>query len=223
MRLTMGGEPTFVSVDDMDAPEWNTAADGPTKRRLAIDLTQRLVPDFAPGALIAHGQGKWYPGEPLPRWQIGVHWRTDGTPLWHDPALLADPLEPGDATTADAQALAAAICAAVGLPADAPVPAYEDPVGRLLERGPAARRRPARARRPRPADDDGRSATRDARAALIDGARRRARRRRSAGRSRCTAPPATRPGRPAAGRCAAAICSSSPATHRWACACRSTR
>ncbi|MFE8031670.1 transglutaminase family protein [Thiohalocapsa marina] len=30
--LTMGGEPTFVSIDDMDSAEWNTEALGARKR-----------------------------------------------------------------------------------------------------------------------------------------------------------------------------------------------
>ena len=43
VRLTMGGEPTFVSIDDMDGPEWNTTADSPAKRRLAGELGEPLV------------------------------------------------------------------------------------------------------------------------------------------------------------------------------------
>ena len=82
VRLTMGGEPTFVSVDDVEGDEWSTAADGPGKRALADDLAVRLRDRFGPGGLIQHSQGKWYPGEPLPRWQKGVVWRTDGEPLW---------------------------------------------------------------------------------------------------------------------------------------------
>ena len=82
VRLTMGGEPTFVSIDDMEGAEWNTAADGQAKRSLAHDLSLRLHDRFATDGLIQHGQGKWYPGEPLPRWQIGIIWRNDGTPLW---------------------------------------------------------------------------------------------------------------------------------------------
>ncbi|HEV3055138.1 MAG TPA: transglutaminase family protein, partial [Solirubrobacteraceae bacterium] len=130
-RLTMGGEPTFVARDDMDAPEWNTAADGPTKRRLATALTLRLAARLAPGALIQHTQGKWYPGEPLPRWQIGVHWRTDGHPVWRDPGLLADPTEPGASSADDVAKLGRAIAHAFGLASDVLVPAYEDPLGRL--------------------------------------------------------------------------------------------
>jgi uncharacterized protein (DUF2126 family) len=90
VRLTMGGEPTFVSVDDPDGAEWNTAALGPDKRRLAIDVYERLRQKYAPQGLAHFGQGKWYPGEQLPRWSLNCFWRRDGEPLWHDPELLDD-------------------------------------------------------------------------------------------------------------------------------------
>src|SRR5436305_10702797 len=91
VRLTVGGEPTFVSIDNQVDPEWTTDADGPHKRERASALAARLKQLWAPQGLTQRGQGKWYPGEPLPRWQIGLHWRTDGQSLWHDESLLADP------------------------------------------------------------------------------------------------------------------------------------
>ncbi len=89
IRLTMGGEPTFVSIDNMDGPEWNTEALGEEKLRSAGILLRRLKDNFAPGALLHYGQGKWYPGEQLPRWSMGCYWRTDGVPLWRDYNLFA--------------------------------------------------------------------------------------------------------------------------------------
>src|SRR5207249_12309160 len=82
VRLTQGGEPTFVSIDDMESPEWNTTALSPEKRELAETLMHRLAGRFATAPLLHYGQGKWYPGEPLPRWALGIHWRGDGKPLW---------------------------------------------------------------------------------------------------------------------------------------------
>ncbi len=90
VRLTMGGEPTFVSSDAPDAPEWNFTAVSEAKRLLSGELLGRLRERFAPGALMHYGQGKWYPGEALPRYALCAFWRKDGVPVWQDPALIAD-------------------------------------------------------------------------------------------------------------------------------------
>jgi len=103
VRLTMGGEPTFVAVEDRDAEEWNTAALGPTKRARATDLLWRLKDTLAPEGLVHAGQGKWYPGEQLPRWALGCYWRADGEPIWRNTALCADESHPDGSGPEDAE------------------------------------------------------------------------------------------------------------------------
>jgi uncharacterized protein (DUF2126 family)/transglutaminase-like putative cysteine protease len=98
LRLTMGGEPTFVSIDDMDGAEWNTEALGPEKRRKAGVLFRKLADRFAQGPLLHFGQGKWYPGEQLPRWALTCHWRKDGEAIWRDQHLYALEDKPTGAT-----------------------------------------------------------------------------------------------------------------------------
>ena len=127
VRLTQGGEPTFVAADGGDAPEWNYVAAGNHKRSLAGQLLRRLRARFAPGGLMLFGQGKWYPGEALPRWALGVYWRSDGAPMWKDVALIAEEGAPVRHGVEDASRLIAALAGKLGVAPDLVVPAYEDP------------------------------------------------------------------------------------------------
>lgn len=126
VRLTQGGEPTFVSIDDMDGAEWNTEAHGAKKRELAGDLMLRLKNHFAPGGMLHYGQGKWYPGEPLPRWALNIFWRVDGRPMWRDPSLFSDDKKPEGYGTAEAEKFAKELTQALKLPLAALIPSYED-------------------------------------------------------------------------------------------------
>jgi len=126
VRLSMGGEPTFVAADDMDGAEWNTAAVGPNKRRYADELVRRLQHRYGQGGLLHYGQGKWYPGEQLPRWAFALYWRADGKPLWEDPSLIARETGARTATADDADKLMSALTHQLGLPANSAMPAYED-------------------------------------------------------------------------------------------------
>ena len=126
VRLTMGGEPTFVSIDDPDGPEWNFTALAPKKRVLSGELLKRLAAQFAPGALLHYGQGKWYPGEPLPRWALAAYWRKDGVPVWKDPSLIADEAKDYGFGSKEARALALRIADVLDVPPQFLLPAYED-------------------------------------------------------------------------------------------------
>ena len=126
VRLSMGGEPTFVAASDMDGAEWNSAAVGPTKRGYAETLVRRLEKRFAPGGLLHYGQGKWYPGEQLPRWALALYWRTDGQPLWTDLSLISREGANENTTIADALRFMEKLCDTLGLPAGSGIPAYED-------------------------------------------------------------------------------------------------
>jgi len=133
VRLTMGGEPTFVSIDDMDGAEWNTAAHGDDKQRMAGDLLCRLRDVFAPGGLLHFGQGKWYPGEQLPRWTYTCYWRTDGRPLWHDKSLVGEPHVNYGYGAAEAQRFAETLARRLAINPGFLVTAFEDPVTYLTK------------------------------------------------------------------------------------------
>ena len=134
VRLTMGGEPTFVAVDERDSPEWNTeAVSGVTlrssdKRQRGLHLLNKLKQRYAPGGLLHYGQGKWYPGEPLPRWSLSCFWRSDGEPIWQDASLFADETETlaVTATAEDAECFLQHVAILLALPKEQVFPAYED-------------------------------------------------------------------------------------------------
>lgn len=135
VRLTMGGEPTFVSIDDFQSPEWNTEAVGPTKRDKADQLIRRLRQKFAPGGFLHYGQGKWYPGESLPRWTFSLYWRKDGKPIWHNPELIAAESKDTNVTATQAEALLAGIARQLEIEPDMLIPAYEDPAEWIIKEG----------------------------------------------------------------------------------------
>ncbi|WP_395667113.1 transglutaminase family protein, partial [Methylocella sp.] len=151
VRLTMGGEPTFVSIDDFESSEWNTAAVGATKRSFADALIRRIRSRVAPGGLLHYGQGKWYPGESLPRWGFSLYWRKDGQPIWSDPQLIDavgrtrapdQEEEPEKAHVAftdqqrdAAEKIAKGVADFLGVSQDCVLPAYEDPAVWLVKEG----------------------------------------------------------------------------------------
>ena len=126
VRLTMGGEPTFVAVTDRDAPEWNTDALGPTKRNYATGLVHKLRDEYGQGGFLHFGQGKWYPGEQLPRWALNIYWRADGKPVWSNPSLFTDERYPTHYTHEDAQKFTQTLAAKLGLTDKTIETAYED-------------------------------------------------------------------------------------------------
>ncbi|MEJ8812336.1 transglutaminase family protein [Variovorax ureilyticus] len=126
VRLTMGGEPTYVATTDRDAPEWNTDALGPTKRGYATELVQKLRAEYGEGGFLHFGQGKWYPGEQLPRWALSIFWRADGERIWHNPDLFADERHPTNYTSEDAQRFTNALARRLGLTERYIQPGYED-------------------------------------------------------------------------------------------------
>ena len=134
VRLTMGGEPTFVSIDDMEGEEWNQAALGPTKRKLADNLLKRLWTNFAPGGVLHYGQGKWYPGEPLPRWGLYCYWRKDDVPIWRNPQLIAEEKDYGYGVD-EAGNFAQHLARSLGIPKKYLVPGYEDTLYYLWKEG----------------------------------------------------------------------------------------
>ena len=136
VRLTMGGEPTFVSIDDMEGAEWNYTALSEKKLELATDLLLRLRESFAPEGVVQFGQGKWYPGEPLPRWALSLFWRTDGQAIVASDRWIArEGGEAGNLNSDQAGHLISALASALSLPRERVVPGYEDTLYHLWREG----------------------------------------------------------------------------------------
>lgn len=133
VRMTMGGEPTFVSIDDMESEQWNTEADGEHKRERANVLSRRLLNSFGKGGLLHHAQGKWYPGEPLPRWMSTIIWRKDGQAIWKNPDLLASLDQSFDYTAEDGRKFLERLCLNLGISDKNIHDAYNDPLVALLQ------------------------------------------------------------------------------------------
>ena len=133
VKLTMGGEPTFVSIDDPDSPEWNTDALGDHKSKLAEDLFHRMVNRFSSNPLLHYGQGKWYPGEPLPRWAKTCYWRKDGLPMWQRQELLARADEQCGHKYNDALNLSRGVAARLGVSPEFAQDCFEDALYHLWE------------------------------------------------------------------------------------------
>lgn len=133
VRLSMGGEPTFVSIDDMESAQWNTDADGPEKRALADTLSRKLLGSFGKGGMLHYAQGKWYPGEPVPRWQTSIIWRKDGKDIWKDPSLFANMNESYTYTNEDAEKFINTLARTLKISDENVINAYEDPIHYIMK------------------------------------------------------------------------------------------
>jgi uncharacterized protein (DUF2126 family)/transglutaminase-like putative cysteine protease len=145
VRLTMGGEPTFVGIDEPESPQWNIDALGPMKRSRGLALIQCLREKTAPGAMLHYGQGKWYPGEPLPRWALSCYWRVDGVPVWENIDLIAREDQDYGFGAAEAFSFMEALTRRLQVSSEDVLPAYNaegestEPAGYIL---PIRRRQP---------------------------------------------------------------------------------
>ncbi|OYP30356.1 DUF2126 domain-containing protein [Rhodopirellula sp. MGV] len=126
VRLTVGGEPTFVGIDDTDDPQWNTDAVGVEKRVLSNVLLLKMRDEIAPGAMLHYGQGKWYPGESLPRWALTCMWRPDGEPIWQNPKYIADEGKDYKLNHEDAGRFVKHLSGVLGIESRLTFPVYED-------------------------------------------------------------------------------------------------
>ncbi len=146
VRLTMGGEPTYVGIDEPESPQWNIDAGGELKRSRGLALIQSLREGMASGGLLHYGQGKWYPGEAIPRWALSCYWRADGIPIWENVQHIAREDREYSFAAADACGFMEALTRRLQVSSENSLPAYNPgaetggPVGYVL---PLRRRQPA--------------------------------------------------------------------------------
>ena len=133
VRLTMGGEPTFVSIDNPNDAQWQTEAIGEEKNRLANDLMSRMKRRFAEKPLLHYGQGKWYPGEPIPRWSKTCYARKDGLPVWANQHLFATEGQDHGHQREDARKFAEGIAERLEVGAQYVHDAFEDAIYHIWE------------------------------------------------------------------------------------------
>ena len=126
VRLTMGGEPTFIAEKEMDGAGVELLALGERKREYAGKLFARVFAEFGKGGFVHYGQGKWYPGEPLPRWVLSCYWGKDGEPVWRNSLYLADPSVPGTYARTMPAASPVALAGRLGISEERLVPGFED-------------------------------------------------------------------------------------------------
>ena len=148
VRLTMGGEPTFVGIDEAETPQWNTEAQGASKRNLGLALIRSLRTRSAPGGLLHLGQGKWYPGEQLPRWAFHCLSRMDGVAIWEDGDLLALQEKDYSFDQQDALKYLRALACRLGASPDNILPAFEPTEGDARATPPSGFVLPLRRRQP---------------------------------------------------------------------------
>jgi uncharacterized protein (DUF2126 family) len=156
--LEMVIAPSLSLRADEEGPEWHTQALGGRKQALAAALIDQLCARLGLAPVVQAGQGDWFAGEPAPRWRMTAWWRADGRPVWSRGSPLTGSEREEPDTAEDAEGFSRALAEALGLPAQAVQPAWEDPMQDLWAERHALQYRPGSAE----------LATPEGRAALLD-------------------------------------------------------
>ncbi len=81
-----------------------------------------------PGGCCISAKGKWYPGEPLPRWAFHCISRVDGVPVWEDVELIARKSSETGFGLADSLRFLQALTRRLQVSADSILPAFDSRV-----------------------------------------------------------------------------------------------